>query len=289
MKKILVTGATGFIGRHVLEYLLKGKYPENYLILASSSNEQKARETPWFDKVKYFPFDFKNIQSQKNYYSFFSEPDIMIHLAWEGLPNYKSSFHLDENLPRHYAFLKNMIKNGLADLTVTGTCLEYGTQEGMLKEDLLSFPSNPYAKAKNELRKLLESLEQSHSFSFKWIRLFYMYGEGQSPNSLLSQLEKAIETNKTVFNMSGGEQIRDYLKVEKVAEYIVKIALQKKVEGIVNCCSGIPITVKEFVENYLRQKNKRIKLNLGFYPYPDYEPMKFWGNNSKLKTILENE
>ena len=116
-----------------------------------------------------------------------------------------------------------------------------------------------------------------------------MYGKGQNPNSLLSQLDKALSDNQEVFNMSGGEQVRDYLPVEKVAEYIVDIALQQQIEGIVNCCSGEPVSIREFVKEYLNRKNKRIQLNLGYYPYTDYEPMHFWGDTTKLKMILNNE
>jgi dTDP-6-deoxy-L-talose 4-dehydrogenase (NAD+) len=162
-------------------------------------------------------------------------------------------------------------------------------QEGPLTEDMSAMPSNPYAIAKNELRKSLEELKQCYSFSVKWVRLFYMYGRGQNPNSLFSQLDKALENNDQIFNMSGGEQTRDYLPIEKVAEYIVKIALQEKVTGIINCCSGHPVTVKQLVEDYLQKRNKAIKLNPGYYSYPDYEPMHFWGNTNKLKTILNNE
>jgi len=239
--------------------------------------------------VSYISFDLTQVDSALNYFDFFQQPDLMIHLAWEGLPNYKSSFHTEENLPRHFAILNNLIKNGLRDLTVTGTCLEYGMQEGILTEDMPALPSNPYAIAKNELRKSLMVLQQDYSVSFKWVRLFYMFGKGQNPNSLLSQLDKALENNEQLFNMSGGEQTRDYLPVEKVAEYIVKIALQDKITGIINCCSGQPVTVKQFVEDYLHKKNKTIKLNSGYYSYPDYEPMHFWGDNGKLKTILNNE
>ena len=87
--------------------------------------------------------------------------------------------------------------------------------------------------------------------------------------------------------MSSGEQLRDYLPVENVAEYIVKIALQDRINGIINCCSGIPVSIRELVENHLEKKQKKIHLNLGYYPYPDYEPMEFWGDNRKLKAILE--
>lgn len=86
--------------------------------------------------------------------------------------------------------------------------------------------------------------------------------------------------------MSGGEQIRDFLPVEKVAENIVKISLQSKVNGIINNCSGSPIKVKDFILNYLQDKQKKIELNLGFYPYTNYEPMFFWGCNKKLNSII---
>src|SRR6266404_7029268 len=267
MKKILVTGATGFIGNYIVPELLA----HDYSVIASSVNEKKARQTDWFDRVTYISFDFKQFDSSINYYEVFQKPDLMIHLAWEGLPNYKSSFHIEENLPRHLNVLSNLIKNGLQALTVTGTCLEYGMQEGSLKEDMPALPSNPYAIAKNELRKSLEVLHHEYLFSFKWVRLFYMFGKGQNPNSLLSQLDKALENNEQSFDMSGGEQIRDYLPIEKVAEYIVKIALQNKITGIINCCSGQPLAIKQFVKDYLEKNNKEIKLNLGYYPYPDYE------------------
>ena len=89
-----------------------------------------------------------------------------------------------------------------------------------------------------------------------------------------------------VFNMSAGEQLRDYLPVEKVAEYIVKVATQNKVSGIINCCSGSPISIRKLVEDYLRINKKTIELNLGYFSYPPYEPMAFWGDTSKLEKIL---
>ena len=286
MKKILVTGATGFIGNYVIEQLLLNN---NCHVIATSSNSQKAQLTSWYDKVDYLPFNLKEFDNNVNYFEFFNQPDLLIHLAWEGLPNYKADFHINENLPRHFIFIKNLIDHGLKDITVTGTCFEYGMQEGELSELIEPKPTNSYSIAKDTLRKKIAQLPHQDNINFKWVRLFYMYGSGQSPNSLLSQLDRSLSMNETIFNMSGGEQERDYLPVEEVAANIINIALQQTVTGIINCCSGNPIKVKDFVINYLQTKNKYIQLNLGYYPYVDYEPMSFWGNNKKLKTILNNE
>lgn len=282
MKKILVTGATGFIGNYVIEQLLE----KNYIVIASSANELKAREKLWFSRVIYKACNLELVNDHINYYDFFDKPDKMIHLAWEGLPNYKAPYHIEINLPRHQRFLENLLANGLKDLTVTGTCFEYGMKEGALTEDMPVSPANPYGIAKNNLRNFIDQLQKKYTFSFKWARVFYMYGKGQSSKSLLSQIQQAIDNGEDAFNMSGGEQTRDFLPVEKVAQYIIDIATQINITGIINCCSGVPVSVKQMVLNYLNLTHQLIKLNYGYYPYTDYEPMHFWGDNSRLNLII---
>lgn len=283
MPKVLVTGATGFIGNHVVEALLHKKIQ----VVATSLSAEKAVKMPWYNSVTYIPFDLSAGNDSKDYYDLFQQPEAIIHLAWEGLPNYKNDFHVTENYPRHYSFLKNLVDNGLRNITVTGTCFEYGLQEGELSEDSPALPDNYYAQAKDMLRKELETLCRGAGCSLKWVRLFYMFGEGQHPKSLIPQLEKALAEGSALFNMSGGEQVRDFLPVNRVAEHLVNIAMQQKITGTINCSSGIPIKVKDFVSQYLDERQASIQLNLGYYPYADYEPFHFWGNNAKLKTIEE--
>jgi nucleoside-diphosphate-sugar epimerase len=283
MKKILVTGATGFIGNHLVPQLLE----KGYTVIATSANKKKAEGFEWFSKVEYIPFRLEEFCPGINYFDFFNQPDIIIHLAWEGLPNYRSLFHFETNLPRHYAFLKNLVVTGAKDITVTGTCFEYGMKEGCLREDMPTDPANAYALAKDCLRKFLQQLQNENTFTLKWVRLFYMFGKGQNPNSIFSQLDNAIATGEKVFNMSGGAQERDYLPVETVAENLAVISLQQKITGIINNCSGSPVKLLDLVRRYLEARKMTIELNLGFYPYPDYEPMKFWGDASKLKEIIK--
>ena len=279
--RILVTGATGFIGKHVIRELLKTQHE----IIATAIEKDFSMEISEGAKFRYIQCDLND--TKDDYFTFFDCPDSIIHLSWQGLPNYNKLFHFERNLFSNYFFLKNLIQNGLRDLNVIGTCFEYGMKNGCLMEDRITEPGNSYALAKDVLHSFLIELNKNYEFSLKWIRLFYLYGEGQNKKSLIEQLKIAIEAGEDTFNMSPGDQLRDYLTVEKVAEYIVKISLQKEILGCVNCCSGSPISVRSLVENYIKSNGKEIKLNLGYYSYPDYEPMAFWGSTQKLNKILE--
>ncbi|GAB3012373.1 NAD(P)-dependent oxidoreductase [Niabella terrae] len=282
--RVLVTGATGFIGRYVIAALLRHPGVE---VIATSLHPEKAACQPWKDQVLYKAFDIKGVEESPALFEYFERPDILIHLAWEGLPQYRLAHHLEVNLPLHRTFIRQLVTGGLKNVNITGTCFEYGMQEGRLSEDLPAQPDNPYAKAKNELRLYVEGLCGEKGLACKWLRLFYMFGPGQAAGSLISQLETALDSGDAVFNMSGGEQVRDFLPVEQVAAYIVAASLQTQVQGIINICSNHPVTVRQLVEDYLRQTGRTIRLNLGYYPYPDFEPMRFWGDNKKLKSIYK--
>ncbi len=278
--KVAVTGASGFIGKHLIRELEKLQIIHTLVIreslrmpnLSFQSNVVKI-------DLKDFPLDSYNLMGF---------PDIVIHLAWDGLPNYKSLHHFQDELPKQFRFLKTLIESGLKNLVVTGTCFEYGMQSGCLKENLQLQPTNPYGFAKNTLRCQLEYLQQIKPFNLTWARLFYIYGEGQAENSLFSQLKRAVEKNDRVFNMSGGEQLRDYLSVQEVAKYLVSLAIKSQNNGIINICSGRPISVRRLVENWINENGWSIDINLGYYPYPDYEPMAFWGDRQKLDQCLED-
>lgn len=275
--KVTVTGGTGFIGNYVVKELLQ----QNAEVTVTGTNLAKAASYDWIHDVNFVELDITQIPSE-DVLKQIASSDKVIHLIWSGLPNYKELFHFEENLIPQYFFLKKLIELGLKDLTITGTCFEYGMKNGPLTPNMPSDPQNPYALAKDTLRKFLEQLQTKTAFTLKWVRLFYMYGKGQSEKSILSQLNKALANKETVFNMSGGEQLRDYLPVEEVAKRLVTIALNPTLNGIFNCCSGVPISIRTLVENHLTTKNQSIQLNLGYYPYPDVEPMAFWGDNSKL-------
>ena len=127
--KVLVTGATGFIGRHVVPQLLE----RGHSVVAVARDAAKASGFSWFEHVRFVACDIHS--RLESPWTLFDRPDAAIHLAWPGLPNYKALFHFTENLPADFRFLSSLVEGGLARLLVTGTCFEYGMQNGCLAED----------------------------------------------------------------------------------------------------------------------------------------------------------
>lgn len=279
--KVAVTGATGFIGRHVLAEL--AKHPGVEIVAVARRLPEVA---PELVRGKVVQLDLQDASSKA--FDLMGNPDVLLHLAWGGLPDYMSLHHFERELPMQYRFLKDLIQSGLRSLVVTGTCFEYGMRSGPLSEVMETCPSNPYGFAKDTLRRELQYLKAVHPFALTWARLFYLYGEGQAENSLFPQLKRAVERGDKVFKMSGGEQLRDYLPVADVARYLVALALKAEDVGVVNVCSGNPISIRELVEGWVEENGWAIKLKLGHYPYPDYEPMSFWGTRGKLDGCMES-
>ncbi len=281
--RVAVTGATGFVGRHVLGALtaMPG------IDVIASSRGGPSTGTPWPAGMQHVALDMSTPSADD--YVRLGKPEVLIHLAWAGLPNYRSLHHFESELPRQYAFLRSMIDAGLPSLFVAGTCYEYGMACGELDESLPAHPVNAYAHAKDALRQQLEYLRTASAFKLTWGRLFYMYGEGQASTSLYTQLMAAIGRHDPSFRMSGGEQLRDFLPVQDVARHIVSLALRHGDAGVVNICSGRPTSVRNLVEALVRERNVSMRLELGAFPYPDYEPMAFWGNASKLEQCLRSD
>ena len=278
--KVLVTGATGFVGRHLVAALLA----RGCEIRAVARNVEIAKGMPWINDVEFVSADIH--AADLDVVALTVGIDALAHLAWPGLPNYRALFHFEHNLMADYRFIKSAVEAGVQQVLVTGTCFEYGMQSGPLSESSAPQPSNPYGLAKHTLHLFLQNLQQELPFTLQWARLFYLHGEGQNPNSLLAALDRAIDTGEASFNMSSGEQLRDFLPIENAAGYLAAILQRHDFDGVINCASGQPVSVRSLVEQRLRERGATLNLNLGHYPYPTHEPLAFWAVTERLQQLL---
>ncbi|MDI9779733.1 NAD(P)-dependent oxidoreductase [Pseudomonas putida] len=280
---VLVTGASGFVGRHLVAELLA----RGCRVRALARDVERARSMPWFDQVEFVAGDLQ-VADAGQVASWVDGVDVLAHLAWPGLPNYKALFHLEQNLMADYRFIKRAVEAGVQQVLVTGTCFEYGMQSGPLDELCPALPANPYGLAKHSLHQFLQALQQHQPFTLQWARLFYLHGEGQNPNSLLAALDRAIDGSETSFDMSAGEQLRDFQPITDAARQLAGLLHCREFSGVVNCASGQPTAVRSLVEQRLRERGAKLQLNLGHYPYPTHEPMAFWAVTDRMQHLLQS-
>jgi nucleoside-diphosphate-sugar epimerase len=268
--KVALTGASGFIGRHVAAEL-----------------QRRGVETVQAGRGAgaAVPFDLEG--EHAGAYEILGRPDVLVHMAWAGLPNYGAGHHMDQ-VPAHYRFLRSMVGAGVRHVLVTGTCYEYGLQSGALAETAEAVPCTAYGAAKDVLRRMLQSLQatQPERPFLTWARLFYPWGDGQAPSALYSQLKAAAARGDAEFPMSGGEQLRDYLHVDAMARLLTGLALSREPCGLVNVCSGEPVSVRRLVERWIASEAWVIRPALGRHAYPAHEPLAFWGDDAKLRKVV---
>lgn len=262
MKKVLLTGATGFVGRQVLSNLLKKKINIQAII-------RKGKEHFFNDikfKINLIPTNDLFKESAEWWQEKCKDVDTIIHLAWYVEPGkYLQSSKNIDCVIGSLNLIKGAKKAGIRRFIGIGTCFEYDLDNGYLSVNTPLKPKTPYAGAKAGLYTLLSQLLPLQSIEFSWCRLFYIYGEGEDERRLVPYLHKQISKGE-VAELTSGNQVRDFLNVSEVGQMIADIALSKQV-GVVNICSGKPITVRQLAEK-IADKYDRIDL-LKFGSRPD--------------------
>ena len=275
--KIAITGATGFIGQHVRNVLAK---TDNDVVLVVRHVERVGDKSA---REEIVAADLS--KARTDWFELFGRPDVVLHLAWGGLPNYMDCYHVDVELPTQLRFLTALIKSGLKKLVVTGTCYEYGLSSGALSEDQETNPNTPYGIAKDRLRKELFELRSTQHFDLTWARIFYPYGEGQSERSIYSQLTRAISNNEKEFAIGSGTQMLDFIQVTTVAKALLAFVTEIKGIGLINVGSGDPQTVIEFVERLICRFESNIVPKVGVINDREYESISFWSDNNLLDSL----
>ncbi len=273
--KVAIVGATSFIGQNLL-FLLKKK---NIKLIATFKSNKKIKKT---SKITWKKLDIS--KKKDNYYKYLNYPDVVINLAWSDIPNYTINKHF-KTFTFQKKFNYNLIKNGLKNLIILGTCYEYGKINGKISESSICKPNTPYGKAKLKLLKSIIKTKNHYDFKFTWLRPFFVYGENKKRKTLYT-LVRELDKGKKVKLKVCGKLVRDFLSVNFLCSVIFKILKLNKNIGVLNVCSGKKITLKNFILSVLKNKKKISYIDMNGKNPNFFEPNNFWGDKKKLNKII---
>lgn len=273
-KKVLVTGAGGYIGRHVVNALLELGQD----VYAADFSPRGIDERATYVSEPIF-------SHEPDIYERLGKPDVCIHLAWKDGFVHNSRAHM-EQLSNHITFLNDMIDGGLPSLSVMGTMHEVGYWEGAITADSPCNPLSQYGIAKNALRQSLLLYAKDKQTAVHWLRAYYITGDDARGNSIFAKITKAAQEGKKEFPFTSGKNLYDFIDVDELARQIAVASLQTEYTGAINCCTGNPRSLADRVEDYIKEHNFDIKLNYGAFPDRPYDSPGTWGDAEIIQKIM---
>ncbi|GHU66538.1 nucleoside-diphosphate sugar epimerase [Clostridia bacterium] len=280
---ILVTGSSGYIGRHVVAELLR----RGHLVIANDVTLDA-----------YYVGVSRVTQTQENIFSGapdifdrLGRPNVLIHLAWEAGFVHNSPVHM-QKLSAHYRFLTDMATGGLTDMAVMGSMHEVGFFEGAVTAETPCNPLSLYGVSKNTLRQAIQIEVIRQNFRLYWLRGYYIYGDDMRGSSIFAKISQAAAEGKKTFPFTTGKNKYDFIHIDELAQQIVAAATQTRlpdtspITGVINVCSGKPVSLAEQVETFIRENGYDIALEYGAFPDRPYDSKEIWGDGGLIREIL---
>ena len=280
MKRIVITGATGFIGIHLMEQWLE-KDSEIYAVIRPHS--KNASRVPKNDHIHVIELPMEEYDQLP---VIIDSADYFYHLAWEGA---RAPFRDDAAMQKNnydcalqaYEAAKKL---GCTFFLGSGSQAEYGTTTGIVDEDYPCNPTTEYGKQKLNASKELLNRAKSDGMKLIWTRIFSIYGPYDFQGTLIMTSIDKMLRDETI-EMTEGTQLWDYLYVSDAAAAMVLLAEKECDNSVYNIASGDYIPLRSFVEDIKRILNSKSDLQFGAIPYGVHGPVNLTPDSSKMKAL----
>jgi nucleoside-diphosphate-sugar epimerase len=238
--RALVTGATGFVGRHALRPLAE----RGFEVHAVTSREPPAELE---DLAVWYHADLLEPAAAEAVIDA-ARPTHLLHLAWYAEHGeYWTSLENVRWVEASLLLLRRFAAAGGERAVVAGTCAEYDWSRSPLSEvGTPLVPATLYGAAKHGLHVVTGALAERAGFELAWGRIFFVYGPGEDPRRLVASVARALARGERA-RASHGRQLRDFLHVEEVADAFAAL-LAAGVTGAVNVAAGTSVSIREIVE-----------------------------------------
>ena len=281
--KILLTGATGFLGSHIAETLINGEHE----IIATRRRTSKCDSLPFNQSIAWVNTDQNGWEKQVIAFS----PEIIIHSAWIGVDSDNRN-RWDSQLS-NISLMMELLELGrrceIKKFISLGSQAEYGQFSGKIDESYPVNPTSSYGMVKLSVLEMLRSYCDIHHIDWYWLRVFSVFGERESDSWLIPGVIERILRNEKSMDFTQGEQKYAYLYARDFALAIKKVVESaKSCSGVFNISSNNPVKLHELLNVIVGRINPDFELNFGAIPYRPNQSMHIEGDTLKFKNTFGN-